>query len=133
MADIQEIMAWKAKADSDFTAARDLLKIKSSSTDAICFHCQQAVEKYLKAMLIFHGMEFPRTHDLSVLAEMLSAKQREIVEFREKFSMLTSYAVDVRYPDDEPIPGSNEAKQAFKCAKTIKNIFNKTIKAKKDI
>jgi HEPN domain-containing protein len=44
MADIQEILAWKAKADSDFTAAKDLLKIKSSSTDAICFHCQQAVE-----------------------------------------------------------------------------------------
>ena len=36
----------KINADSDFTAANDLLKIKSSSTDAICFHCQQAVEKY---------------------------------------------------------------------------------------
>ena len=47
--------------------------------------------------------------------------------------MLTYYAVDVRYPDDEPIPNSNEAKQAFKCAKSIKDIFDKTIKTKQNM
>lgn len=131
MADPEEVLRWKTKADSDYTAANDLLKANSTSTDAICFHCQQAVEKYLKAMLIACGKEFQKTHDLSVLAEMLAAKYPDLVDFREDFSRLTFYAVDARYPDDDFTPGIEEAKNAFDNAKAIKKIFDKSMKHKR--
>ena len=35
------------------------------------FHAQQAVEKGLKAILSLRGVEFPRTHNLSMLLELL--------------------------------------------------------------
>lgn len=70
-----EVARWKAKAESDFTAASDLIKAESSAADAICFHCQQAVEKYLKALLIYCEMKFQRTHDLIVLAEIISSRK----------------------------------------------------------
>jgi len=36
-----------------------------------CFHCQQAVENLLKALLVFAGVPFPRTHDVLQLFQML--------------------------------------------------------------
>ncbi|MFZ2658674.1 MAG: HEPN domain-containing protein [Victivallales bacterium] len=126
-----EVTKWKAKAESDFTAANDLFKAKSSSTDAICFHCQQAVEKYLKALLINCGMEFQRTHDLMVLAEILSSKYPELEEFKEDFSRLTFYAVDIRYPNEECAPDAEEMRKALKCVKSVRRIFNSIIKTRK--
>jgi hypothetical protein len=41
--------------------------------DTVCFHCQQAVEKYLKALLTLLGIPAPRTHDLEVLHKLLPA------------------------------------------------------------
>jgi HEPN domain-containing protein len=59
------VQLWIIKADNDLTVADHELGHKQPTTDAICFHCQQACEKYLKAFLIFHGVEFPRTHALA--------------------------------------------------------------------
>ncbi len=68
--------------------------------DTISFHCQQAVEKYLKALLIHLEVEFFRTHDLIYLLEILSNKI-EISEkqFKEAF-VLNNYSVQVRYPNE---------------------------------
>ena len=64
--------AWGAKADHDLIAAKFLLKMKRNCpTDTICYHAQQAVEKYLKGGLVAHGIDFPRTHDIETLAALL--------------------------------------------------------------
>ena len=39
--------------------------------DTVSYHCQQCVEKYLKALLIHRNVDFPRTHDLVVLFNLL--------------------------------------------------------------
>jgi HEPN domain-containing protein len=51
---------WLIKARNDFIIASDErhLKTKDFITDGICFHCQQAAEKALKAFLVFHGIDF---------------------------------------------------------------------------
>ena len=126
-----EVARWKTKAENDFTAASDLFKAESSATDAICFHCQQAVEKYLKALLINCEMKFQRTHDLIVLAEILSSKYPELEKFKEDFSRLTFYAVDIRYPNEEFTPDAEEIQKALKCVKSVRRIFNSIVKRRR--
>ena len=57
------------------------MKSESPATDAVCFHMQQCIEKYLKAYLIFNGKEIRKTHDL---AELIS----NCVEIDESFNTL---------------------------------------------
>ena len=59
----EETRAWLDRARSDLQAAR--LPIAGDANAEALFHCQQAVEKALKAFLTFHEKAFRRTHDLS--------------------------------------------------------------------
>ena len=57
------------KAESDLAAVRRTLD-SSGPYDTGLFHCQQAVEKYLKALLAVHNVNYPKIHDVTVLAEL---------------------------------------------------------------
>ncbi len=62
---------WVDKAEGDFaTAGRELNVTASPNYDAVCFHAQQCIEKYLKARLQEAGVQFGKTHDLSVLLNL---------------------------------------------------------------
>mgnify|MGYP000307964815 CR=1 FL=1 len=56
-------------------------------TSTICFHAQQAVEKYLKAFLILHDIDFPRTHDVDYL--LLECRKIDRSNFKFDFKSLT--------------------------------------------
>ena len=58
---------WVRRAENDLKVGRDELATEEPVTEAICFHLQQCCEKYLKAFVIFHGEEYPRTHDIALL------------------------------------------------------------------
>lgn len=63
---------WVIKAESDrATAERELRVSTEPNFDAVCFHSQQCVEKYFKALLHEAKIPFPRTHDLSDLLNLL--------------------------------------------------------------
>jgi HEPN domain-containing protein len=92
-------MEWVAKAEGDFaSAARDLRARKAPNYDAACFHAQQCAEKYLKARLQEANAPFPRTHDLEVLLDLLLPIEPGWNALRPAAQLLTSLAVDVRYP-----------------------------------
>ncbi len=59
---------WVEKAEGDFAVAGREPAAPAPVFDAVCFHAQQCVEKYLKALLQDRGIDFPRTHDLVALA-----------------------------------------------------------------
>lgn len=63
---------WIRKGDSDLFNAR-LVVASAGPYDTGCFHAQQAIEKYLKAFLAFHGHSIPRTHDLEELERLCNA------------------------------------------------------------
>lgn len=70
--------------------------------ELICYHCQQATEKALKALIIatLENSDVPKTHDLSLLADILS-EQFEIDEsLYNACSDLTPYGVKIRYPKE---------------------------------
>jgi HEPN domain-containing protein len=59
--------------------------------DTIAFHCQQAVEKYIKASLIYLEIEFQRSHDLPYLLEILSRKVEIKPEIFDKAILLNGF------------------------------------------
>ena len=58
---------WLAKAENDLLNIENNVKASEIPWDTICFHAQQAAEKFLKAFMVFHGQRLVRTHDLVAL------------------------------------------------------------------
>lgn len=118
---------WKAKADGDLRSARTLLGLDPPETDAVAFHCQQAAEKYLKALLVAVGVEPPRTHDLGVLRELASDKFPEIADLQEACEYLTPLAVQTRYPLFEPPISAADASKALSKSEEICDMIQRLV------
>jgi HEPN domain-containing protein len=112
---------WFKKADHDLLNAEIILESgrESLPLDTVCFHCQQAVEKYFKGFLIYHNIEFPRTHFLGTLLEQCRQIDETFEELDEVIE-LSVYAVDVRYPDDTMEIDLEDAREAFEMATRVK-------------
>ena len=65
---------------------------------AIAFHCQQAVEKSLKILLVLQGVEPPYSHDLIYLHERCGPFATEFPLGRDELKALHPFAVAERYP-----------------------------------
>jgi HEPN domain-containing protein len=90
---------WVDKAEGDFaTAQRELQVQEMPNYDAVCFHSQQCVEKYLKACLQEENIAFNRIHDLSRLLDLLLPVEPGWETLRPTLEVLTAYAVEFRYP-----------------------------------
>jgi HEPN domain-containing protein len=94
-------LEWVRKAEGDFaTAERELRAQKNPNYDASCFHSQQCVEKYPKARLQESKTPFGKTHDLSVLLDLVLAVEPSWDALRPDLRALTVFAVEYRYPGD---------------------------------
>ena len=80
-----EIIQWIIKADHDLGTAKITYLHIPDYLDTTTFHCQQAVEKYLKGYLIFLDIEFKRYHDLIYLLELITPKDPEIQKYLESY------------------------------------------------
>jgi HEPN domain-containing protein len=87
---------WCGKANEDLTAAQVLAERELHGV--ALFHCQQAVEKAIKAFLLFHAQDLPKTHDLVRLINIASTVDSRWADWLELGDVLTQYAVEVRYP-----------------------------------
>lgn len=115
------VLRWIKKAESDLKTAKALLELKTVITESVCFHCQQAIEKYLKAFLTDKEVRFGKVHDLRTLIDLCIEKDKDFEKLdKDKISELTFYAVDLRYPDEFYIPSINEAKDAFDSTTKVK-------------
>ena len=113
------IQQWVIKADSDLKAVEHLLTLKGDCpTEVVCFHAQQGVEKYLKALLTLLDVYFPKSHDLGELLKLLPQDKSVPLTIHEA-EQLTDYAVSARYPDDTEIIPILEAIEAGEIAKRV--------------
>jgi len=78
------VKEWAAKAENDLKSAAHLLTMKGCPADTFCFHGQQCVEKYLKALLVVQELEFPKTHDLGELIALLPSRLRPSLDDEEQ-------------------------------------------------
>jgi HEPN domain-containing protein len=91
---------WVRKAEGDFRAAVRIGAAHEPLHDQVCFHCQQAAEKYLKSLLEELALSIEKTHDLEKLMSDLQPHHPTVRKLRRGLVFLTSFAVTVRYPGD---------------------------------
>lgn len=97
-----ETTEWVEKAEGDFrTAAREASVTELPNCDAVCFHAQQCIEKYLKALLVEANVPFPRTHDLLALLVLAAPEYPAITALQADLARLAPYSVSIRYPGDQ--------------------------------
>ena len=92
---------WVEKAEGDFaTLQRERRARKNPNYDGVCFHAQQCVEKYLKAILQETDQPIEKTHDLIVLLNTVILSAPFLESYREAMRRLSNYAVVFRYPGE---------------------------------
>ncbi len=110
---------WVDKAEGDFhTASREVRVRKAPNYDAVCFHCQQCAEKYLKAYLQEQGQRFPPVHDLIELLELCLLYDGTFELQRDLLKDLTRYAVEFRYPGE--LATKEEARTTVKAMRAVR-------------
>jgi HEPN domain-containing protein len=110
---------WTAKAEADFRSAKwEGAAPDSPNWDAVCFHAQQSVEKYLKALLVEAGVHFPKTHDLGSLLDLLLPTRPGWEPLRPALNELTDIGVEARYPG--ATASAQDAERALKTAEEIR-------------
>ena len=114
------VRRWLAKAEEDFGVAARLLSEQGPYLSAIGFHSQQAAEKFLKAVLVRHQIDFPKTHDIKELLNLVATVDAILAEPLRIAVPLTPYGVDIRYPDDFPALDLDDARTAVSLAATVR-------------
>jgi HEPN domain-containing protein len=112
---------WLARADEDMGTIRLLLKEKDASLNPICFHAQQAGEKYLKGFLACHDMHVRKIHDLEVLMKDCENVDKSFVELTPQAKILNKFYTEARYPDDYVEFSTQDAQDGYKAAKEIRD------------
>ncbi len=114
-----EIQKWLIKSQRDLGSARRLMESDEPYLDAAVYHCQQAVEKALKAFLTCHDTVFEKTHDLTELLAVCVTIEPALASWRQVAEELTPYAVQFRYPADVLEPAWSEAEDALEDARSF--------------
>lgn len=119
------IEGWLLKAEHDIISAQRLLEIEPMILDNCCFHCQQAIEKSLKAFLCYQGRDVERTHNIIFLLS-------ECANFDPVFNTvdplnINAYAVQGRYPDLSLMPDAEEAKGFYDLAIQVNKMVRERI------
>lgn len=100
---------WLESARRDLALCAAALDLALASYEGASFHAQQAAEKVLKALLVWHQVEFPRTHNIGDLLRLLEPSTPGIGERLDSARALTAYAARGRYPGEGPMPDRGEA------------------------
>ena len=114
------VRQWVEIAEEDLTNAEHTLTLhEHCPLTTVCFHAQQCAEKYLKALLTFYAVPFPKTHDLLELLRLVPETAALAIPLKEVI-VINRYAIEARYPGDwEPITRA-EAERAVTIARTVR-------------
>jgi HEPN domain-containing protein len=111
--------AWLAKGNFDLEDALRLLE-NGGHADTICFHAQQAAEKYLKGYLVARHVNPRAIHHLEELAKDCAKFDKGFLELLDSCLALTRYYIETRYPPLVPIEYTKkEARTAIEMSEEI--------------
>ena len=127
---LSEVRLWIEKAENDLINAEHTLTLKKKCPfDTVCFHAQQCAEKYLKGLLVFQSIDFPKTHDLLLLLKLVP----ELPDFDlnpADLLLLNRYSVEARYPGDWEEIFREEAEEALLKAKKVRETVRSVLPPK---
>jgi HEPN domain-containing protein len=117
---------WIEKAEEDFAAAERLAPVRKPPIwNVLCFHCQQCIEKYLKACLQEKGRDIPKTHNLALLLDLLLPEEPLWEALRHSLNLLNGFAVEFRYPGESAT--SQDARNAMVLCKKLRTTFRESL------
>jgi HEPN domain-containing protein len=119
---VSEIKQWIIKGDHDLGTAKITYLHIPDYLDTVTFHCQQAVEKYLKAYLIFQTTTFRFSHDLVYLLDLINQSDSDFEEYYDSVSELQGYAVEIRYPNETIYLSNEKVEKAISIAKIVREL-----------
>ena len=121
---------WIMRADDDLRLAELIMSDSEPVHWAAAFHAQQCAEKALKGLLTFHDIRAGKTHDISNLLKLSVSVLGDLEQFKDRAGVLTTYAVDSRYP----LPHRDISKEeAAKAIGTARSIYEFTLNALPDL
>jgi HEPN domain-containing protein len=121
------VRQWIDLADKDLASAEHIaMTLWPIPHEIVCYHCQQFVEKYLKAFLVSKGQDPPYIHDLVRLAALCAGECSEFAEIKQKCAVLTLYGSVARYPGGMQI-AEEDMSIALQCARDIKAFMQEKI------
>lgn len=116
---VADTVAWLNKAWNDLRGAQiDVDACPPLQEDAL-YHCQQAVEKALKAFLTWHNILFRKTHDLSELGQQCVDIDDSLEPLCRSAERLSVFFWMFRYPGIPDTPSLEEARESIVLAKAI--------------
>ena len=120
--------AWLLRARGNLTLAEKGGRLKGILFEDLCFNAQQAAEKALKAVCLAQGLDFPKTHSLVHLMDILEMAGVTIPKNIREVDVLTQYAVQSRYPSIVEEITRSEYRDALKLAAGVVFWAEKIIK-----
>jgi HEPN domain-containing protein len=125
---IKDVMEWFLIADEDLYSAQILNQQVRRPYEIICYHCAQAIEKYLKGYLAYIDVTAPKTHNLSLLLDICIENNNEFEKIRAECGILNKFANEIRYPyrleiKDEDVLYSISAVTMIKSIKPITDLI----------
>ena len=118
--------SWIARAKSSYAISKTDIKDNIFYED-LCYQSQQAVEKALKGLLIYFGVDPEFTHNIGLLLNELE-KFTDIPENVKSATNVTKYAVLTRYPGEYDEITKEDHKESIKIAKDCLNWVESKIK-----
>ena len=123
----EEVLPWLEKAKADLRVAETIIKLKPPVFEFVLFHCQQAIEKSLKAFLIWHDVRFQKTHDLRLLGQQCARLDPSLEILLQQAAPLSEYAWKFRYPGEETAPKKTDAVAGLRLAKKVLSEIRKKL------
>jgi HEPN domain-containing protein len=121
-----DVLEWLYKAEQDYETAETMIRKRTRpALDVVGFHCQQCIEKYLKAFLVLNKRDFPKTHDLLELLELALEKDPFLEALREDLRSLNPFSVQMRYPGESA--SVEEAKAALKVMRRARKLLKEKL------
>jgi HEPN domain-containing protein len=119
--EIEAVTEWFYLADADIDSAKLLKSYRPQHREIICYHCEQAVEKYLKGYLQSKDIMPPQIHDLEKVCALCSETDIRFDTIVKECIYLTQFATQLRYPHEIPITEYNVTK-ALADAETVSRL-----------
>lgn len=110
---------WLKRAKSNLLRSRQTRDHDEILLEDLAYDCQQCVEKSLKAICINNAIDFPLTHSISRLFDLLRENNVQLPENADDALFLTDYAVQTRYPGFYHPVDEEEFTEAYEIASTI--------------
>lgn len=119
---------WFKRADEDLALIDVMSREGSVFPNSVCFHAEQAAEKYLKGFLAHHDLHVRKIHDLEILVEDCKKIDSSFEAVQDNARFLNQFYIESRYPDDYMEFSEEDAEEAYAAAKSIKEFVLEKLK-----